>query len=402
MYVVTRCGSRAVISSLKLFNEFLDGALGKIPSHQSVFNWLKKVGIMEFLDACEKLRGKKYAIVIDESITVGSQKLLLILGIPAKHTGDKSLSHKDAIVLGMAVSPSWNGGNIEKEIAKIKDKIGYAPEYVVSDNGRNLCKGVEESGLAHHKDISHSFGVILEKEYKDRSDFKQLTDIMDKKRLSLHLTGSAYLLPPKQRAISRFMNISTWVDWAYHLIKHFNRLSDKEKKDFSFILEYQSLVLELHAVMDCMNFVSARLKCDGLSEFWADFCSFYVKKTLIESDSVLFDGAKRVGRGIVKYIEDEKNMLASKNDCHNISSDIIESTFGVYKYIQSYNKLNGVTTLILAIPLLGKLRTENNMTKFEIKMKLEAVRMLDLQDWKKMNLLDNWTGKRVEVLKKVG
>lgn len=402
MYVVMKCGSRAVISGLELFNEFLGGALGKIPTHQSVFNWLMKAGIVEYFDACGKLRGKEYAIVIDESITVGSQKLLLILGIPAQHKGDKALSHKDAVVLAMAVSPSWKAGDIEREIARIKSRIGYAPEYVVSDNGRSLCKGVELLGLSHHKDISHSMGILLEAEYKDRADFKQLTDIMGKKKLSLHLTGSAFLLPPNQRAISRFMNFSWWVEWAYYLKKHFDRLHAKDKVRFSFILEYQSLIDELHTVMDCINFVSARLKRGGLSEFWADTCSFYVKKTLVESDTVSFDGAKRIGVGIMKYIEREKALLKSREDCHNISSDIIESTFGVYKYIQSYNKLNGVTSLILTIPLLCIFQKKEDRKLSPVKEKLEAARMADLKDWKQMTLLDNWAQKRVEILKKVG
>ena len=47
-------------------------------------------------------------------------------------------------------------------------------------------------------------------------------------------------------------------------------------------------------------------------------------------------------------------LLKSKDECHNITSDIIESTFGVYKSIQPKNKHCGITPIVLALPLYGK------------------------------------------------
>ena len=84
MYIRMGCGFRSIVNGLELFNDFLGGALGVIPSHQTIENWLLKAGIVEYLDSCNKFRGKEYSIIIDESITVGSQKLLVILA--AQHS----------------------------------------------------------------------------------------------------------------------------------------------------------------------------------------------------------------------------------------------------------------------------------------------------------------------------
>lgn len=207
MYIRMGCGFRSIVNGLELFNDFLGGALGVIPSHQTIENWLLKAGIVEYLDSCNKFRGKEYAIIIDESITVGSQKLLVILAAPAQH-GAETLKHGDVEVLAMAVSSSWKAGDVEREIIKLKDKIGSVPKYIVSDNGHNLRKGAELAGVPRHRDISHTIGLILEEEYNERTDFKEFMDTMNKKRLSYQLTAKAYLLPPKLRTISRFMNMS--------------------------------------------------------------------------------------------------------------------------------------------------------------------------------------------------
>lgn len=47
-------------------------------------------------------RGGKYAVVVDESIFINSEKLLLLLGVPARHKGDP-VKHEDVTVIGMKV-----------------------------------------------------------------------------------------------------------------------------------------------------------------------------------------------------------------------------------------------------------------------------------------------------------
>lgn len=64
MYIRMGCGFRSIVNGLELFNDFLGGALGVIPSHQTIENWLLKAGIVEYLDSCNKFRGKEYATII--------------------------------------------------------------------------------------------------------------------------------------------------------------------------------------------------------------------------------------------------------------------------------------------------------------------------------------------------
>lgn len=154
---------------------------------------------------------------MDESISVGKQKLLLELAAPAKHPG-RPLKQSDVSIVSMAVSPSWNTEATKQQMDKTHKRIGHAPEYSVTDNGYNLCGACRKLDIAHHRDISHTFGVILKKRYGKCADFKKLTEIMEKNRLKYHLTDKAMFLSPKQRAIARFMNCSQWVEWAKNIV----------------------------------------------------------------------------------------------------------------------------------------------------------------------------------------
>lgn len=398
MYLRMDCGFRSVVNGLVLFNEFLDGAMGDIPCAQSVEDWLLKAGIVEYLDSCKKFVGKEYAIIVDESITVGSQKLLLILAAPARHEG-RALKHEDIDVLAMAVSPSWKAGDVDMEIRKLADKIGHLPEYMVSDNGHNLRKGAELAGVPRHRDISHTIGLILEKEYKDRPDYKEFMETMNKKRLKYQLTENAYLLPPKLRTISRFMNMSKWVEWGWLVLFAYEGLDEKQQAAYKFVLKYRALITELHHVMETIDGVFTKVKKEGLSYATARYCDDYIWMNLLSKPENA-DGCKRVGHAIRRYINEEKRLLKAKDDCHNITSDIIESTFGVYKNIQPKNKFSGITPIILALPIYGKARDKKARKEIDFKGKMEATRIEDIKDWKKMTLLDNWQVRRTIDLRK--
>ena len=222
----------------------------------------------------------EYITITDESISVGKQKLLLQLAAPADSTG-KPLSHSDVSIVGMSVSPSWTGDSVKAEMEKTSKSIGRRPLYSVSDNGYNLCNACRDAGIPHHRDISHTFGTILKKYFSDSPDFKEFTGLMEKKRLAYRLTDKAIVLPPKQRAIARFMNTFVWVKWAHKLLERYDRLTDEQKEAARFILDNKDLIEELNSIRKCMEYVEMRCKNDGLSKELAKFLIWRITADLI-------------------------------------------------------------------------------------------------------------------------
>lgn len=58
----------------------LEGKCGKVPCYNTVENWIKKLGLSTY-ENDGKPTDKKFAYIIDESIMINREKLLLILGI---------------------------------------------------------------------------------------------------------------------------------------------------------------------------------------------------------------------------------------------------------------------------------------------------------------------------------
>ena len=137
---------------------------------------------------------------------IGSEKLLLSLGVPVEKTTDLPLSLNDVEVLNISVEKSWNGEKISNTLADIEQRMGASPVYVISDNASIMRKGVRDSSLTHLPDVGHTMAMFLERQY--------------------------YLLPPSQRIVARFMNLTPVIEWAKKMLCGFHSLSEQEQQVF--------------------------------------------------------------------------------------------------------------------------------------------------------------------------
>jgi len=87
LYSGLNCGFRQVVKILNIINETFDNLLGRIPCYNTIENWVKKCGLNLYNSSGSRLQWDKYAQIVDESMMIGSEKLLLTLGVPAAHQG---------------------------------------------------------------------------------------------------------------------------------------------------------------------------------------------------------------------------------------------------------------------------------------------------------------------------
>ena len=71
---------------------------------------------------------------------------------------------------------------------------------------------------------------------------------------------------------------------------------------------------------------------------------------------------------------------------YNITSDIIESCFGIYKARRSPDKMAGITTIILTMPLYAYMRDEKKWVNIDIKWMFTTTTITDVCEWRKINL----------------
>lgn len=387
-YTRLSIGSRQVVGIFNILNEFMGDLFGKVPAYTTIGAWAKELGLSVYKEACDLFKDRRYALIVDESMMIGSEKLLLTLAVDADHKGH-AITEKDIVVVDISIARSWNGETIKDVLENVAKKIGHAPEYVISDNGSTIRKAVRESGFKHHLDISHSLGMFLERVYKKDADFQKLSNEVQMARLKYNMQDVAFVQPPSQRSIARFMNMSKWIEWASRMQYVYHALQDDIKEVYKFIPDNAVLVDELSEAMDCITKIECDIKTNGISCESAARCKRLVINSMMNGN----ERQRRVGTYILEYLDNEVSFMG-ENELNNASSDPVESTFGVIKARMSDDKLVGVSTMILLIPLRLRLAEEGSRVKFKFKERLEQERFWHIKQWANENLSPNLTVKR--------
>jgi hypothetical protein len=333
---------------------------------------------------------KEYAIIADESMMLGSEKMILVLGVDANKVNNKALTQNDINILDIAVDSSWNSAGIEEELKKTEKKVGYAPLYAIGDNDVKLSKAFRDKGYTHIRDVGHTMALQVQYVYKEGKDFKGLIKETSASKVSEVMRPTGYLSSPCQRSIARFMNLSVVIAWAANMLQIFPTLNEEEQKTFKFVQTYRPLIEELGCVFKTVNTLLKDIKNNGLSYKHIDRYIQHLNECLNSK----CQRVRQVGENLSRYLLEELCKLPDTETCWNASSDIIESTFSKYKFRRSKNPLNGVTSYVLLLPLLTKMGEKDKPSQVNFKASLEKVVMKDLTDWTKDNLTENLAVKR--------
>jgi hypothetical protein len=387
LYALSGCSLRGVIRVLTCLQLELGIKLEDIPSKSSVQNWIQKLGYYEYTHYDSTTYEGNYGLIIDECMVIGQQRMIIALGLPSDKTVQEATKLGDVRLLYISVQSSWNHVQVSELLQKVTEKMGKSPEYVISDGAGNLKKGIHKSKLVRISDIGHEMGKILEQTYSKNDEYNAFTKAAALVKFKEVMKDTSYLLPPKQRTIARFMNMSATVEWAAKMLNAFERLTPNEQQVFAWLKTYRSLIKELENTFDLAHLVMKTIKNKGLSYQNIEECL-----TLINP----FRGNVKlvVITKIMSYFQLEKDKLPNSETVWHASSDVIESLFGKYKSTIAANKLNGITPHVLSLCVLTHFDGQKELIHDTVRDALSDVSMSDLKTWKHQNLVDNQVVRR--------
>ena len=391
LYALSGCSLRGVIRVLICLQLELGLKIEDIPSKSSVQNWLQKVGYYEYTHYGASTYEGGYALIIDECMVIGQQRMVVSLGLPSVKIEEEATKLGDVRVLYIAVKSSWDYKEIGKLLQKVTEKMGKSPDYVISDGAGNLKKGIKEANLVRLCDIGHEIGKFLEQTYSNNEEYNAFTKAAALVKYKEVMKDAAYLLPPKQRAIARFMNMSGTVNWAIKLLNAFNNLNPTEQQIFNWLKTYKKLLIELENTFNLAHLIMKIIKNKGLSYQNIAECVDLTNQ---------FTGKvpDRIITKILTYFEVEKEKLPNSETIWHASSDVIESLFGKYKTTAASNKLNGVTPHVLSLCVFTHFEGQKELIYQTVRDALQQVSMSDLNQWKHNYLIDNQIVRRRNVL----
>lgn len=370
---------RSIPRVFNALNQTLNLGL-KEPTHTTVLLWMKKQGVANFKEK-SFFENKKWFLIIDESIQFGNKKLLSVMAVLSSSIKEKALTYLDLIPLVLKSSTSWKAEQIKQEIINSIDVKDV--EYVVSDNGNNLKSTCKILNLIHIEDVNHKISGFIKSVYENDPVFESYTKHLSSLRGKLSLSKFAHLIPPNQRIISRFMNLTplfVWGDKTLRLIEN-HKLNELELEKVTFLLSYKEFVIDTLLILNTLNLIQQKLKIKHFNQI-------QVKECLLELEKL----KSMRGLLIAEKMRDYFEITMAKLDINGqvvCSSDIIESCFGKYKEVVKLNKTIGVTDICLSISCLT-----NNGEIEQLKAALESTKKEDLKIWRDENIGESLFKKR--------
>jgi len=367
-------------------NLYFDLNIGE-PTHTTILNWTKKQGVGNFKNK-EYFNDQKWVLIVDESVQFGNKKLLLITAVPANHSFDKGyLIYSDLTPLVLEVSSSWKSEDIANAI---RQKIAIEQvAYAVSDMGSNLVKTFGTLGITYIEDINHKFSWIMQHLFANNKKYKSYAKHLSKMRAKLSMSELARIVPPNQRIMSRYMNLTPLFEWGVKMLAllKMNELTKKEKEQLYFLPACKKFILETNALLQVLNRIQTTIKTGGFSKQNAKVCLQFLD-TLTDANSLIVKGM------LVEYFNNCELKMGGYNTIL-CSSDIVESCFGKYKELVKTNKTVGISDLSLCISALM------GYDLVAVKSNFGRLKTKDVNEWKKQHIGKTLFNEKSELMKKV-
>jgi len=161
------CSYGGIRRILEILNTCFSLSLEKLPCENTIQNWVSKMGLFSLEKATNQLVGKKVSLILDESIRMGQEKLLLILSVPFEKLRERALRFEDVKVIYMKGAASWTGEKISKVIKKLEKEYEFEVQSILSDEDSKLLKASRLLEVLHVPDISHAVATCLSEQKQD-------------------------------------------------------------------------------------------------------------------------------------------------------------------------------------------------------------------------------------------
>ena len=358
-----------------------------IPHFTSIIRWTQRYGLYK-LNAVTT-RDKPWVAILDQSIGIGLQKVLVILRVSLDHFTQygRALTLEDCECIQIEVRESWTGETVCKALHETFKKTGN-PRIILKDQGSDLARGVrlwrESVGKSLCRvvdDIGHYSANALKSEFSKLKGFNTLLLKVRSATRKLKQSSFFYLAPPKLRTAGRFMSISRLAKWAETMLSwsqtpnadpEIPRVIRRATGGFSKI---KTFIDRFNRTAQAVNKINEILKNKGLNQ-----------KTYHEAKTILNTLPKRSGtrKRLQKWLNrglDTQCQLGIKQTPIPVSTDIIESLFGKFKMqTQRQNKAE-INQMVLTIPAMTGINTREDIAKA-----LGQVQQKDLLKWAKEHI----------------
>jgi hypothetical protein len=374
-----KIGLRATETTLQIFFAWL-GIPQNVPHWTTIRNWMQRVGVAAIEAPIEK--ADDWIWMADHSNQIGPEKALVVLAVRASKLPDPGtpLKHEDVRVLTVDPDTTWKREDMASVYEALAERFGV-PRGVLVDGAVELREGAEvlkkqRSEMIVLGDFKHRAANILKSIVGQDERFTQFNTLVGRTRSAIQQTELAHLTPPSVRPKSRFMNLAATLLWAAVVLwildhpeaKGRQSIADERLEEkLGWLREYAQDVANWGA---CQRVVSAGVTFineQGLFRGAAKKFRHAIKAELTPGKS------REVAIRLFKFLRESEAKLKD-GERLPLSTEILESSFGLYKQLEGQHSKGGFTSLLAAFGSLLRPTTPETIRRDFAQISVKHVR----------------------------
>jgi len=392
-------GLRPTERVLKIVWEWL-GVQQQLPAWTTIRTWLLRVGVAAMQEPVEA--ADDWVWMADHSNQIGPEKALVVLGVRASRLPPpgESLKHEDVRLLTVRPGTAWKREDMASIYCELARCYGN-PRAVLCDGAVELRDGVkclqkQRSDTIVLQDFKHKAATFLKVAVGDHPRFAEFNTHLGKTRSAIQQTELAHLTPPAQKPKARFMNLASTLDWAAAVLWLLDHPEAKARESLrperleEKLGWLRSFATELSQWRECQQVVNL-----GVT-FIAEQGLFHGAGAQLRNASaanLAYTVSQQLAERLVDFVTAAECLLRA-GERLPMSTEILESTFALYKQLERQHSKGGFTSLLAGFGALLKKATDES-----IRRAFSTVSVKDVQTWTRQNLGTTLTAKRLVTYK---
>jgi hypothetical protein len=330
----------------------------------------------------------------DHSNQIGREKVLTILGIRECNLPPpgQTLRHQDVRVLAVVPGTQWKREDVAEQYRALCEAVG-TPKMLLTDGAvelRESAQVLEKDGKQPIllRDMKHFAANELERMIGKMPAFQAVMTSLGRTRSAIQQTELSHFTPPSQKPKARFMNLGPTLCWAETILWQLDHPDAQAREGIEvhrmdeklgWLREYRSEIAQWRqlegVINDSLGFINTR----GLYRGAAEDLRRHLD-SLGPVNHTRCELSDQMASTLIDFVSSAEAQLA-EGQRGWLSTEILESAFGLYKSLEGQHSKGGFTSLL---PAFGALLRD--CTPAEVRESFRRTSVAHTRQWTETRL----------------
>lgn len=296
-----------------------------------------------------------WAWFVDLTMTIGSQKVLVIAGCPLSQIpfGIRNLAPSDLYLVHVAVLARSTHATILPELRKAKARTGV-PRSIHTDEGSDVIKATrqlvkdhaagEHAAVSHLLDIAHAGANLLKTRWTAEPRWTEYLHKLMQTNQQIRQTELAYLLSPKQRDKGRFMSVGVLLRFSRRVLYWLDQklASALGEAKYGWLKDFRDDIERWSWEQEVVQKTTAEIRLNGWEDATLAVLEEMWRQLPVEhTNAGLIDDLRAFATKMICQVKPGETLPGS--------TEALESSFGDWKQLVEAGPNVGVSRLVLAM-----------------------------------------------------